>query len=630
MAIRRHGIAAFATMPGTIGWRLRVQTIADLVDIPSVSLPAWSPDGNLIAYLYDDPGAGWLLTVADPDGGERRQLFDLPVLPWRPAWDPDGSRLAVVRGNERGGSDIVLVSLSDGREQVLVAGTGETRAPIFSPDGNTVAYVSDSAGSLDIWVAPVSGGESRQLTAETNPRDEPRWRPSWSPDGSWIAYVSSRSGERNNDDLWLVSADGSQHRQLTSGIWVNTDAAWSPDGSRIAFIGNTETEHWYGDDADLWIVPVEEGAPFRLSAGGGHTWRLEGAGPVWSPDGWTIYTLHHDRGDRGIVAIPADGGVPTLVTNLSGTVLDFALSADGQFFAGIHADQVNPPELYVLPADGGLPLRLSDTSSSVPSDLPNPRRVPYRSFDGLYCDAYLYLPPDFDPSACYPGLIQVHGGGTNSYGNGWHPVEQWLARNGVVVMAVEYRGSSGYGREFAGLSYGDWGGGQTRDAVAAGEWLKAQPWIGKIGIYGGSYGGYLTLHSIVAAPDLFDAAVDMYGKTNMITGQQHADRVGRVFVARDYWNRMGAEVPEAMKRASTHHRLTEIRTPLLILHGDRDTRVPPGESALVAETLSAAGIHHEYIVYPGEGHGFRKREHRIDCYERILAWFTERLDVTAS
>lgn len=600
-----------------------MRTIEELVDIPAAGFPRWSPDGSRLAYLLDRPEVGWQLWLYEAATAERRMVSDRPVRPGRPAWSPDGASVAVVRGNSEGGSAIWLVAV-DGEADArrLAGGAWETRSPAFSPDGASVAFISGEAGTLDIWLAPAAGGAATRLTEATNPLDEPRWTPQWSPDGSWIAYVSSRSGERNNDDLWFVSPDGNHHRQMTTGLIVNTDAAWSPDGARIALVGNTTNEHWYGDDADVWSIAAGEGPPVRLTPAGGHSWRLEGGGLAWAPDGGAIYALSHRNGDRTITAVPADGGVRTAVANLPGTITDFALSPDGRTIAYIHASQTGPPDLFIMPVAGGRPARITDCGDGVNrTALQRPERIPYRSFDGLYCDAYLYLPPDFDEGDAYPGLIQVHGGGTNSYGNGWHPVEQWLAAQGFVVMAVEYRGSSGYGRDFAGLSYADWGGGQTRDAVAAGEWLRSQPYITNVGIYGGSYGGYLTLHSIVAAPDLFAAAVDMYGKTNMFTAQRHADRVGRVFVARDYWGRLAHEIPEAMERAGTARRLERIHTPLLILHGDQDPRVPPIESAQVAETMRQAGLAHEYVVYPGEGHGFRKREHRIDCYRRMLAWF---------
>lgn len=602
-----------------------MRTVAELVDIPAAGFPAWSPDGGSIAYLHDRPGIGWQLWVYDCASAARRLVSDRAVRPGRPAWSPDGATLAVVCGNREGGTDIWLVGCANGEATRLAGGPWETRSPSFAPDGATVAYVSGEAGTLDIWLVPTSGGAGQRLTRDTNPLDEPRWSPRWSPDGRWIAYVSSRSGERNNDDLWFVSPDGTAHRQITTGLIVNTDAAWSPDGRWIALVGNTENEHWYGDDADVWRVETGEGPATRLTASGGHSWRLEGGGLACAPDGQTIYALSQRNGDRNIAAVPLAGGVRTAVTNLTGIVSDFALSPDGQTLAFIHATQTSPPDLFAVPVAGGRPTRITDAIQSVADTLRVPERVPYRSFDGLYCDAYLYLPPDFDASRRYPGLVQVHGGGTNAHANGWHPVEQWLSAQGFVVLAVEYRGSSGYGRDFAGLSYADWGGGQTRDAVAVGEWLHAQPYIGKVGLYGQSYGGYLTLHGIVAAPELFSAAVDLYGKTNMFTAQANADRVGRVFVARDYWGRLADEIPEAMERASTFGRLSRIRTPLLILHGDRDTRVPPVESAQVAETMKQAGLPYDYVVYPGEGHGFRKREHRVDCYERMLAWFTRYL-----
>jgi len=599
-----------------------MDTVEQLVDVPSVGFPVWSPDGETLAYLLDRPGAGWQLWCCALATGERRALSERPVAGVRPSWSPDGRRLAVVRGNAEGGSDVWLVDAAASvEERRLVGGAWETRSPSFSPDGTRLAFVGGQAGSLDVWVVDVDGGEARRLTERTNPLDEPRWTPRWSPAGNWIAYVSSRSGERNNDDVWVVSADGARHRQLTTGLLVNTDPVWSPDGQSLAVVANTALEHWYGDDADIWQVPFAPGAAARLTPSGGHSWRLEGAGVEWAPDGSGIYALSLRDGDKNVTAVPVDGQPRTAVTNLEGSVTDFAVSPDGRWLAYVLATQTSPPDLFAVPLAGGLPRRLTDCAGAIDPPLAVPRRVPYRSFDGLYCDGYLYLPPGFDQGRRYPGLVQVHGGGTNAYGNGWHAVEQWLARQGFVVLAVEYRGSSGYGRDFAGLSYGDWGGGQTRDAVAAGEWLRSQPFVGKVGLYGGSYGGYLTLHGIVAAPELFDAAVDMYGNTNKVTAHRYCDRVGRVFVARDYWGRYPEEMPELMERASTYHSLDRIRTPLLIMHGDRDPRVPPEESEQVAEAMRANGLPHEYVVYPGEGHGFRRREHRIDCYTRMLGWF---------
>jgi dipeptidyl aminopeptidase/acylaminoacyl peptidase len=599
-----------------------MKTVEDLVAIPGVSFPAWSPQGDAVAFLAHDPAAGWQVSLYEIATNSVRLLSDRSVTPARLTWMPDGSSVVVGRPNEEGGSDIWCVPTRDAESETrLVSGPYQNRSPAVSPDGQWIAYLSAQAGALDVWIMPTSGGTPRQLTEKTNPLDESRWMPRWSPDGQWIAYVSSRSGERNNDDVWLASVDGSDHRQLTVGIIVNSNPAWSPDGRWIAVVANTETEHWYGDDADIWRVDPQEGPSVRLTPGGGHTRRLEGAGITWSADGAAVFALAFHNGDQNVTSVPADGGVRTRVTNLSGQVTDMALSPDGELLVLIHESQTRPSNLVIMPVEGGRLRHVTRTESAIQVDLMAPERIPYRTFDGLYCDAYLYLPPNFDERRRYPGLIQVHGGGTNAYGNGWHPLEQWLAVQGFVVYAIEYRGSSGYGREFANLSYADWGGDQTLDAVAAGRWLLAQPYISRIGIYGQSYGGFMTLHSIVAEPELFGAAVDLYGKTNAFTGQANADRVGRLFSSRDYWGRYAHEVPEAMRQASTVHRLDRIKTPLLIMHGDEDTRVPPIESEQVAEVLSQSDVPHEYVVYPGEGHGFRKWEHRADCYTRMLRWF---------
>ncbi|HUZ00964.1 MAG TPA: LpqB family beta-propeller domain-containing protein, partial [Thermomicrobiaceae bacterium] len=158
-----------------------MDTVEQLVDVPSVGFPVWSPDGETLAYLLDRPGAGWQLWCCALATGERRALSERPVAGVRPSWSPDGRRLAVVRGNAEGGSDVWLVDAAASvEERRLVGGAWETRSPSFSPDGTRLAFVGGQAGSLDVWVVDVDGGEARRLTERTNPLDEPRWTPRWS------------------------------------------------------------------------------------------------------------------------------------------------------------------------------------------------------------------------------------------------------------------------------------------------------------------------------------------------------------------------------------------------------------------------------------------------------------------
>jgi dipeptidyl aminopeptidase/acylaminoacyl peptidase len=591
-----------------------------IADIPTPAVPVWAPDGTALAYLWDD-GAGWELWVCDAGGANARRLAADAVL-GQIDWGPG---IAYTRRVE-GGTAIAVVDPASAETRAVTQGPRD-RAPQWSPDGTTLAFLSGRAGAMDVWRTPATGGAATQLTERTNPLDEPRWTPRWSPDGQWIAYVSSRSGERNNDDLWLVAADGREHRQLSTGLMLDTDPFWSPDGRQLAVVANTEVEHWYGDDADLWLIALNDVRPRRLTKDGGVTRRIDGAGLAWSPDGTFVYCLNHLNGNTNLATVRLDDGILTRVTNQQGMVGDFALAPGGEQVALVLAAQTAPPELAVLAADGGLPVPLTAAGERARTPLTAPIRMPYRTYDGLYCDAYLYLPPGFSGGRRYPALVQVHGGGTNSFGNGWHPIEQYLAQRGFVVFAVEYRGSSGYGRDFAGLSYADWGGGQTLDAVAAAAFLRTKPYVAEVGIYGGSYGGYLSLHAVIAAPDAFKAAADLYGITNRFDYFERSDRVGRVFVTRDYGGRGPRDAPEAYMRASTHHRLGELRTPLLVLHGAEDKRVPPVQSEAVVAALREHGIAHEYVVYPGEGHGFRKREHRIDAYERLAAWFERHLSL---
>ncbi|HUG13659.1 MAG TPA: hypothetical protein VMM78_01465, partial [Thermomicrobiales bacterium] len=251
-----------------------------IADIPTPAVPAWSRDAAALAWLWDD-GDGWEVWAADAAGQHARKLASGAML--GPIDWTSGREVLFARRAESG-TVIAAVDVDSGTLRNVTSGPSD-RAPRCAPDGEAVAFLSDRAGHIDVWRAPTAGGAATQLTERTNPLDEPRWAPIWSPDGRWIAYVSSRSGQRNNDDLWLVSHEGREHRQLTTGLIVSDDPCWSPDGSTIAVIATTGQEPWFGDDSDLWLVALDDVTPRRVTHGGGVAYPRAGGGLAWSPDG---------------------------------------------------------------------------------------------------------------------------------------------------------------------------------------------------------------------------------------------------------------------------------------------------------------------------------------------------------
>ncbi len=592
-----------------------------IADVPTPAMPAWAPDGSAVAFLWDD-GTGWEVWVAGSAGHGARQLATGALLS-AIDWTGDGAEIVFVRRVD-GGSVIAAVNLA-GDVRQITSGPRD-RSPQVSPDGSTIAFLSGRSGAFDVWKAPLAGGAATQLTERTNPLDEPRWTPRWSPDGGWLSYVSSRSGERNNDDLWIVSSDGRENRQLTTGLIVDTDPIWSPDGSRLAVVGNTAVEHWYGDDLDLWLVDLVDVRPRRLTSGGGVTRKLDGGAVAWSLDGRCVYCLNHLNGDTNLAAVRVEDGLLTRVTNHDGVVSDFTLSPIGDAFAIVIAGQTAPPELAVL-ADRRRPAGSADE-----------RRQPGR------------LLPSLPRSGCLSRATTASTATlTSTFLRGSVPVattrhsSRYTAAGRTPSATAGTRSNSSSPNVASSSSPSNTAVQAATDAISRASRMPtgavarhamrsrrqgsctSKSYVSGVGIYGGSYGGYLALHAIVAAPEAFGAAADLYGITNRFDYFDRSDRVGRVFVTRDYGGRGPADAPEHYLRASTHHRLGEIRTPLLVLHGSEDTRVPPVQSEAVVEQLRQHGIEHEYVVYPGEGHGFRKREHRIDAYERLATWFERHL-----
>ncbi len=618
--MKRHWILLPLCMLSRLAAAQDAPTELTLAAIPSVVRAgdvALSHNGQTIAFVSSHGGASklWLVPAK---GGEPRALAEGA----QPQWSPDDKSIAFLGGRGTGQLDIWTIAAGGGTPARVTDDKSAKHGIRWSPDGKWIAYISNANKDQDIYVVNAKGGQPRQVTKKTNEWDEGRWAPEWSPDGKHLAFVSGKS-DYYSDDLWIVDADGSNLRKLTTGVWVMGNPEWSPDGKLIAFNGNKKSEYWYEDMSDLYLYDVAADQLKQISMDTDVSDFEMNAHVFWSPDNKLIYFRNITRGDTNIWAVPVDGhGYATQITNFEGAMQ--SLDIAGGKMAFTRATSVSPGDLWMLPTSGGTASQLTHWATQF-RDIRPPERLSFRSNDGLYMDGYLYK-PKMESGKKYPGLVSVHGGGTNAYGNGFHGLDLYLAQKGFVVLAVEYRGSSGYGRPFQKLSVGDWTRGQGWDAVAASDLLRSLPYSsGKVGIFGGSYGGIMTMAAVTRDPSKFQAAAPFYGMYDWVAAYDDADRLGKIFLVTGFEGYRPEENPDMYYRNSTINFLKDVNVPLLIEHGELDRRAPYSQALRLVETLKKQGKTLEFFHYPDEQHGIRHPKNYVDAYTRMEAWFAKYL-----
>jgi dipeptidyl aminopeptidase/acylaminoacyl peptidase len=606
------------------------------------------PRGRSVAFTQEAAGTRQLF-ILTLRGGATIQLTASEKPISDPQWSPDGRRFAFVRETAIG-----VVEADGSRLATVTDHPAGNTMPRWSPDGRRIAFLSRRRGWAQVWVidAPVP---RRGRPAATPRAPEPRAISApgldveefdWSPDGTRLAIVAQRGPAlRHASRVSIVTIEDGKERPLGDGADWECGPRWTPDGGLV-----------FLSDADGWFQVVrlgpDLGARTIVTAGAtehGEPGGTYGYAPLPSPDGIRFVHIAVHDGLVDLVVAPLAGGVPakrgrgrppknprppvgvgTPIQPWPGVWRAVGWAPDGAWIAAIGEAQDRPQDLWLLPAPGVAPdgARARQLTESLPAVLipavarfAPAERIAYAARDGLRIEATLWRPAAATGrrrGEKVPAVIFPHGGPTWQAFRSWAPFKQLLVREGVAILDVDFRGSTGYGRAFREANMDEWGHADVHDMVDAGHWLEAQPWCdGRLAIWGGSYGGYLVLSALVEEPGMWRAGIDLYGDSEIAESYRHGDRVGRIDLERQMGDPQDTAAAARFRRGSPVYRAERIQAPLLILHGRKDKRVVPLMTEKMVEALEIEGKFHEVHWYSDEGHGWQARENRRDAFTRI-------------
>lgn len=572
-----------------------------------------SPDGKTIAFSWKTT-AGSQIYLTPINQFEPTQLTKGDFNKKWPCWSPGGENVAYIQdkdGNEC--YDLYTVSTVDGSIRSIINFQGSNfRGLEWSPGGCHLAFSSNWKGSFDIYTVQADGLNLRHLTSGS----EVDVCPEWSPDGRRLLYASFLQGPEPQSKIRIINQDGSELCSIGPEGARNGGARWSPDGTQIAFSSNALGICNIGiidvDTGDISWQTKEDDAVYL---------------PIWSPDGQLLACLVDSDGNHQIAVTEIKTGRFRIVGPLDGLCSGHEFTPDSKALVFTHEGPRNPSDLWYLDLSSGKLRKLTDSCSSTLNRkrLVAPEVIHYSSFDNLDIPAFLYKPSDVDPDVLPPAIVWVHGGPNYQFMNKWNPTVQLLVSHGYLVLAPNFRGSTGYGKEFTQKSIGDWGGGDLGDIIAAADYLESTEQADgrRIGLFGGSYGGYLILMALAKAPERWAAGVDLYGFVNLETFYRSTQGWLREWIE----TQIGTpeENKEFYRKRSPITHCEDISAPLLIFQGANDARIPLSQSMDLMSMLKSHNKDCQLKVYEDEGHGFQKKDNQIDSMRTTLEFLRRHL-----
>ena len=488
----------------------------------------------------------------------------------------------------------------------------------FSPDGAKLAYAANARTPTDmeVWVRDLATGETRPVFGEGSYA----FPGSWSPDGTKLLVSDVRSN--SDSSIHLVDLETDDVRELTGRDEeaLRIPGPWTADGSGFYFLSD-EGREFKGlalhdvtlGRADWLLTPDSDLAELTASADARILARLVNEG------GYERLRLFDTEAGRDLPAPALPDGARQ---HLTGFLPPVALSPDGARAAVILSGPASVSEVYVVETATGSSRAVTDSWTAggfAEGALAEAELVSYPSFDGRDIPAWLYRP--HGASGPMPVVLSIHGGPEMQERPVYSPLYQYLTSRGIAVLATNIRGSTGYGKTYQRLIHRDWGGGDLKDWEHAARWLQERDWVDadRLGVFGGSYGGFAVLSCVTRLPGYWAAAVDVFGPSNLVTFARAVPpswrRMMKAFVGDP------DEDEEMLRERSPLTYIENTTAPLLVVQGAKDPRVVKGESDQLVDRLRSLGRTVEYIVFEDEGHGFTRRENELRMYRAAAEWF---------